>query len=186
MRKVIHKIFFIWNFDKEERWLNEMAAKGFALTSVGFCRYEFEDCLPGEYNIRLEMLSKTVSSHESQNYIKFLEETGAEHIGTLFSWVYFRKKAESAPFNLFSDIDSRIRHLNRILFFPGFLGVFNLINAINMTHQYMSRNVNTAFTIYAALIPAIMAWLVSLLMIYGFARLYCKKRRLQKQRVLHE
>ncbi len=38
MRKVIHKGFFVWNFDKEERWLNEMAAKGLALISVGFCR----------------------------------------------------------------------------------------------------------------------------------------------------
>ena len=36
MRKVIHKWFAAWNFDKEERWLNEMAAKGLGLVSVGF------------------------------------------------------------------------------------------------------------------------------------------------------
>ncbi len=30
-------MFLVWDFDKEEKWLNEMAAKGLALTSVGFC-----------------------------------------------------------------------------------------------------------------------------------------------------
>ncbi len=50
MRKTIHKLFFIWDFDKEEKWLNQMAAKGLALVSVGFCKYEFEDCIPGEYH----------------------------------------------------------------------------------------------------------------------------------------
>ena len=133
MRKIMHKWFWIWDFDKEEKWLNEMAAKGLVLNSVAFCRYEFVDCLPGEYNIRLEMLRNSVNNFESQNYIRFLEDTGVEHIGTLFRWVYFRKKAESKPFDLFSDIDSRIRHLNRLLFIPIIFGIANLINAFNMT-----------------------------------------------------
>ncbi len=37
MRRIIHKMFLVWDFDKEEKWLNEMAAKGLVLTSVGFC-----------------------------------------------------------------------------------------------------------------------------------------------------
>ena len=52
MRKIIHKLFWVRQFDKEENWLNEMAAKGLALVGVGFCRYEFEECTPGEYNVR--------------------------------------------------------------------------------------------------------------------------------------
>ena len=58
MRKVVYKGFFVWNFEKEEKWLNEMAAKGFALISVGPFRYEFEDSLPDEYEVRLELLKK--------------------------------------------------------------------------------------------------------------------------------
>lgn len=57
MRTVIHKVFFAWDFDKEERWLNEMAAKGFVLVAVGLCRYEFEDCIPGGYKIRIDRKS---------------------------------------------------------------------------------------------------------------------------------
>ena len=34
--KKIWKIFLVWNYDKEEEWLNEMAMNGWTLTSVGF------------------------------------------------------------------------------------------------------------------------------------------------------
>ena len=82
MRKTIRKWFWIWDFDKEEKWLNEMAAKGLCLVSVGFCKYEFEDCLPGEYKICLQLLKKCPRNPEMQKYMEFMEETGAEHVGT--------------------------------------------------------------------------------------------------------
>ncbi len=67
MKKIIHKCFFIWNFDKEEKWLNEMAAKGFILNSVGFCRYEFDECIPGEYKICMELLENKFKDIENIN-----------------------------------------------------------------------------------------------------------------------
>ena len=30
-RKTIHRVFWEWDFEKEERWLNEMAMNGWAL-----------------------------------------------------------------------------------------------------------------------------------------------------------
>ena len=51
--KTIRKWFWVWDFEKEERWLNDMAESGWALVSVGFCRYSFERCEPGEYIVRL-------------------------------------------------------------------------------------------------------------------------------------
>ena len=180
MRKAVHKLFFIWSFDKEEKWLNEMAAQGLALVSVGFARYEFERCVPGEYNIRLEMLKNSVNHPESQRYIRFLEDTGVEHIGTLFRWVYYRKKADLAPFDLFSDIDSRVRHLDRMLILLGIIGIANLVNAINTTQRYFLGGIDPM------LVPAVLTWACSLLMAYGFIRLFNKKRKLKKERILHE
>ena len=134
MRKVIHKLFWEWEFEKEEKWLNEMAAKGLALTSVGFCRYEFEDCVPGEYKLCLEFLDNHSKRVENENYISFLEETGAEHVGTLLRWAYFRKRTPEADFHLFSDHASRIQYLTRIIRFlllilgvNLYLGGYNLI-----------------------------------------------------------
>ena len=90
MRTVIRKLFWVWDFEKEEQWLNEMAAKGLALVGVGFCRYEFEDCTPGEYSFRLELLDNRPEHPESRKYISFVEETGAEQVGSYHNWVYFR------------------------------------------------------------------------------------------------
>ena len=64
-----------------------MAAKGMALVSIGFGKYEFEDCVPGEYKICMQMLEKRASHPESQKYMEFLEDTGAEHVGTFKNWL---------------------------------------------------------------------------------------------------
>ena len=87
MKKVIRKLFWVWDFDKEEKWLNEMSAAGLQLRGVGFCKYTFEQGLPGEYVYRLELLNNWPSSYESVQYIRFIEDTGAEHIGSLLRWV---------------------------------------------------------------------------------------------------
>lgn len=127
MRTVIHKVFFIWDFDKEEQWLNEMAAKGFVLVAVGLCRYEFEVCIPGEYKIRIDLLENKCGRAGNEKYITFLEETGAEQVGTIYRWVYFRKKVEQGEdFRLFSDNDSRVCYLTRIIRLIALLGGLNL------------------------------------------------------------
>ena len=59
MRTTIRKWFWAWEFDKEEAWLNEMAASGKALVSARYATYEFEDSAPGEYAVRLEMLENS-------------------------------------------------------------------------------------------------------------------------------
>ena len=37
MEKTIRKWFMVWDFEKEEEWLNEMALSGWVLDGVGFC-----------------------------------------------------------------------------------------------------------------------------------------------------
>lgn len=123
MRTVIKKYFWVWDFEKEEKWLNEMAAKGLALVGVGFCRYEFEDCTSGEYSFRLELLDNRPEHPESRKYISFVEETGAEQVGSYLNWVYFRKKGQ---FEIFSDYSTKIKHLTQIIRLIALLTVLNL------------------------------------------------------------
>lgn len=33
-KKTVFKLFFVWDFEKEERWLNEMAQEGWALLGI--------------------------------------------------------------------------------------------------------------------------------------------------------
>lgn len=115
MRHTIRKWFWAWNFDKEEKWLAECAAKGLSLVSVGFGRYAFEECTPGSYQVRLELLDNPPTHPESVQYLKFLEETGAEHVGSYLRWVYLRRPTELGAFDLFSDNASRVKHLGRMI-----------------------------------------------------------------------
>ncbi len=179
MRKTVHKVFFIWDFDKEERWLNEMAAKGLCLMSVGYCRYDFEECRQGEYRICMQMLENSPRHAESEAYIAFVEDTGAEHVGTLNRWVYFRKKASEGPFELYSDIPSRTKHLTRIIGFILFLTALNLfMGAYNL--------------LLALLIPSSVNFLgvinlaLGIFSLSGALKLRKKRNRLRREGYLFE
>jgi len=174
MRQTIHKGFWIWNFEKEEKWLNEMAAKGLSLVSVGFCKYEFEDSLPGEYRVCLQLLDNMPRHPESKKYIEFLETTGAEHVGSFTRWVYFRKKAADGDFELFSDNDSRIKYISRVIGFVALITVANLAIGINNVFManWLSRPLN-----YLGVINLV----ISLLGIWGTIRLLKKRKKMKQE-----
>lgn len=166
-RKKVFRWYWVWDFEKEEVWLNEMAAAGWALYKVGYCMYYFEKCEPDEYTVRLEMRDYDPA------YISFTEETGAEYIGRVMKWIYFRKKAEYGGFELFSDIDSRISHLGRIAALLRVLAYMNLFIGI-----FNSLLGNGRF-----------AWAnlaVACLLMYGLGRITGKKDDLQTERKLRE
>ena len=159
-KKVVKKCLFVWDFEKEERWLNEMADDGWMLEKVGFCRYTFVPCEPGSYTIRLEMHDKDMK------YIAELEDTGAEYVGNVWSWLYFRKKKEFGAFDLFSDRKERIEHLDRIGKMLLCLGAANLCLGLG--------NVGLDFGRFGSISLAIAA-----LLLFGFARVQEKKKQLQ-------
>ena len=180
MRKVVYKWFSAWEHEKEEKWLDEMCQKGYGLESVSFCRYEFAPCEPGEYSYRLEMLDNMPSHSESVDYIKFIEETGAEQIASYLKWVYFRKKREYGDFELFSDIDSRILHMKRI----------SRLMSIGMACEMLVALGN--FSIFFAnkmtinLFCALLCFAVGLFLEYGRRKLGKKTAELEKERQIFE
>jgi len=180
MRKTIWKWFWAWSYDKEEKWINDMSASGLQLCGVGYCRYEFDTGEPDEYVYRLEFLKNHPYSAESLRYIKFLEETGVEYIGSVFRWVYFRKRANDAGFDIYSDIDSRIRHLHRLLLLIGSIGVMNIvIGASNLSRILIPR-----FGSLGSI--GIINLTLGVLCAYGFLRIFLKYRKLKKEKLLHE
>ena len=70
------------------------------------------------------------------DYIYFMEETGAEYIGRCFQWVYFRRRSELGAFDIMSDLDSKHDHLGRIykmLIAIGMLNLFiGILNSLNL------------------------------------------------------
>ncbi len=179
MRKTVRKWLWAWEFEKEEKWLDEMSAQGWALDKVGFCRYEFVQCEPGEYVTRLEMLEEHVDAEKSREYIEFVESTGAEYIGHVVKWVYFRKKAADGGFDLYSDIDSRIRHVQRIIRLLAPLLCINMLNSINMVNLTASESI--VLKLLAMLVVA-----AEVLLAIGLIKLNGIKKRLEAERQLHE
>lgn len=165
-KKTVFKVFFVWDFEKEEQWLNTMVQSGWVLDKIGFCTYRFVPCAPGEYTIRMEMHQK------DENYLRFLEEAQVEYIGRIFQWVYFRQKAQYGSFELFSDLDSKIAHLRRIGRMLSAVGTANLligiVNSWNPTH---------------------IGWvnlLCATLLMYGLGRIHGKLETLESRRMLTE
>lgn len=176
MRKVIHKLFLVWNYEKEEAWLNEMAAQGLALVAVGFCRYEFEDCVPGEYKIALDYLNK--SRAENQKYIEFLEETGAEHVGSIVRWAYFRKKT-AEPFSIFSDNSSKIALFTNVMHVLLAVMILNLSAfSLNIGNYFVHRD------------PVFLVCCINLflafVLLYGYWRFYKKRKKLKEEQKIFE
>lgn len=182
MRKVIRKWFWAWGFEKEEAWLNSMAAKGLALVSVSICKYEFDQCLPGEYTIRLELLENLPSHPESQQYISFLEETGVEHVGGLMRWVYFRKKTTEGGFDLFSDIKSRIKHYSSIIYLITFAGLINIFyGCFYLTYFFIKfRHISSVH------ILGLINIAIGFVCVVGCIRLRKKRRRLKEEQQIYE
>lgn len=162
----VSKLFLVWDFDAEDRWLNTMAQEGWVLDRVSLGAYYFCRCEPGEYTVRLEM--KEMDSA----YIRFMEETGAEYIGRVFNWIYFRKKTEMGPFDIFSDMDSKIAHLNKIGRMLAIVGGANLI--IGLVNAFIYPQVSAICLLGATLL------------MYALGRIHGKKEALELQRLLIE
>jgi hypothetical protein len=141
MRHTVYKLFIATQYEKEEKWLNEMSAKGLALVHVGFCKYIFEDAEPGKYTYKIELLNNLPSAAESKSYLLFLEDTGIEYIASIFRWVYLRKKTEDGPLALYSDVGSMIRYLKRLQIFFITLTILEFIFGIqNLVMGFFSFN----------------------------------------------
>lgn len=166
-RMTIKKWIWVWDFDKEERWLNTMAQQGWVLDRLGFCRYEFVRCEPGEYIVRLEM------REHDEGYLSFMADTGAEYVGRMVKWIYFRRKAEFGPFDIFSDLDSRLEHLKKISWMLRFVGFANLlIGLVNALNPVVN-----------------MGWinlLCATLLMYALGRIEGKEEALERDRLLME
>ena len=141
MKHIVHKAY--WDYEKEEQWLNEMSQKGLALEDYSWCRYVFRDAPAGKYIYRIELLDKSGTNYESQKYLGFLEETGIECVATYMRWAFLRKEASLGPFDLYSDIDSKINYYTKVINFWNIfaalelsIGVMNIVVGLANSGRY--------------------------------------------------
>lgn len=104
------KLYF--DKEKETEWLNEMSAKGYALTDFYCGVYRFEKCRPGEYIYQIDIVNGFF--HVDDEYRDFMEDIGVEPVCMWGFWIYLRKKTADGPFQLYTDAESSIEHYSKI------------------------------------------------------------------------
>lgn len=170
MQKRVIKLFT--NFEREEEWLNEMSAQGWHCRGYVFGRYLFERGEPGEYIYRIQLLEYPADHAQSAAYLDFLQDAGVEVVASCFRWVYLRKKAAEGPFELFSDLESRVAHYRRIVMM---LLPLALANAVFSLRMFSDGGVTGYLNLIAAGALAI-----------PISRYYQRIARLEKERLIRE
>ena len=101
-------------FDKdvEEKWLNQMAAEGWAMKSFFAGIYQFTACEKGEYIYRVDFGDKLFSV--SSDYRELMRDIGIQIVQTWGYWVILRKKVSEGAFALYTDLSSSIEHYRKI------------------------------------------------------------------------
>jgi hypothetical protein len=159
MKHIVWRAF--WDFEKEEKYLNKMSSEGLAMTDYSWCRYVFEEKPRGEWIYRIELLENYPTHPESQNYIRFMEETGAEFVASYLRWVYFRRKASEGEFSIYSDSASRIQHYKRVRMWFLLVAWINLFAGImNMVSAFAGRfsDINFALGLVSLTIFALISF----------------------------
>lgn len=111
--------------DKETKWLNEMAAKGYAMTGFFACFYVFEKCEPGKYFYQIDITEGFFRIPES--YREFMREAGVEIVCLWGPWVILRRLAEEGPFELYTDVESTIEHYTKVRNLFKFAAILELL-----------------------------------------------------------
>lgn len=99
--------------DKESAWLNELASQGKAMTGFFAGFYRFEKTEPGKWIYQIDF-SDHYFGRVSDKYRSFMDEMGIEIVGIWGFWVFLRKRAAEGSFELYTDVDSKITHYEKI------------------------------------------------------------------------
>ena len=178
------------DFEKEEEWLNKKAAEGLAMTHYTIGRYTFEECIPGEYTYRIDLLERRVTHPDSVKYIRFIEDSGAEHVDSYLNWVYFRKKTTEGSFNIYTNIESRISYYQRIIRLFLLLAPLLLVGFLSQVSTIISfaENGYQINAIYALNFITLGVLIVVTVLLHGriLPRLVKKVKMMKRERDIRE
>lgn len=137
MKKRVFKLFFAWQDDQENKWLEKMAEEGWKLLKYNFFVYTFEKMEPKKYIYRTDFKSNQKS--DLQEYLTLFEDAGWEHVTEYAGWHYFRTEPGKAKtLDIYSDKGSKIEMFKRLLLFilMPLIGVLFIAFAIVFNSSY--------------------------------------------------
>ena len=149
IKKRVFKLIWAWEEEKEERWLREMANKGWLLQSYFIGFYTFVKSEPGDYIYKLDYRVDI----DEKEYLNIFEDAGWTHVAQFLGWHYFRVKADQCDYpEIYSDNVSKIhkyKSLLKLLVIVTLTNLFNVINIvfINRSGPFFENGFVTGFQI---------------------------------------
>ena len=146
-------IKFRWYYDKdsEEEFLNSMVTKGYAMTRFFLGVYWFEECEPGEYTYRIDII-RDKNTKQKNEFYDLIRESGGELVETWGVWAFFRKKG---IFELYSDNESKIvqyRNIQKMFLICTLIEISILISQLNLYFVNKSNSILFFITILIIII----------------------------------
>lgn len=127
--KSVFKAIFAWEDEKEEKWLEQMAAEGWKLISVAPYIYKFQRSEPERVIFRLDY--KFTNDKDYQEYLTIFKDAGWELFATFANWQYFKINPENNEVpEIYNSDRAKAEKYRRLLFglipmMPIYLLIFN-------------------------------------------------------------
>ncbi|MGM9741597.1 MAG: DUF2812 domain-containing protein [Candidatus Cryptobacteroides sp.] len=104
------KIVFNWfiDFDKEERWLNEMSRQGWCLWHADVYFYRFKRSEPGEFIFQIDFDEDYINK-SNEDYVNFRSSCGDIFVHECDSKIYWKRKAADGPFDNNDNVTAKLR-----------------------------------------------------------------------------
>ncbi|MBR3045437.1 MAG: DUF2812 domain-containing protein [Oscillospiraceae bacterium] len=138
--KRVRKFFSIAEFEKEEKYLTDMAAQGWRFVDTNGTIYTFERCEPENVVYRLDFSG--IPLDQRDDYYAMFRDYGWEYLQDSYGFSYFRKPAEGAApedLEIFSDGASHLEMVKKIMLAKITPMILILISCITINYDKMLR-----------------------------------------------
>jgi Protein of unknown function (DUF2812). len=173
------RVSFVWNYEKDEEWLNNLSAQGEHLEKPGTFRYAFKKDVSIRYVYRMDY-QQIKEQDQLNEYYALFKDLGWERVGSNMGWHYYRKpymEGETST-QIYTDRSSLVQLLRRVQMMLVLLAAANfpiiIVNIMNVWSWY-DKSVTVRSFISSVVVLQV---LVVIVLLYGFVRFQRKIRRL--------
>ena len=96
------------DFDKEEKWINEMACNGWAFWHTNGVIYRFKRCQPGEFIYQIDFDEQKPKAGVG-DYAVFRSSCGDVFVHQWKQKIYWKRAASSGPFEAEENVAAKLR-----------------------------------------------------------------------------
>lgn len=100
------------DFDKEEKWINDMAKSGWALWHTNGVIYRFKKCEPNEFIYQIDFDEQT-SKDGVDDYVAFRSSCGDQFVHQWKQKIYWKRETTSGPFEAENNVAAKLRLTNK-------------------------------------------------------------------------